>query len=225
MAKFAPDKRVNCPHCKTTVKLERPSKVESSANWFKLISPENKTMLIYHSQCPECLQFIVSAEEKGEDNTIIEHNLWPQVAARDPIPLQIPPHIAQDYAEAAMILQLSPKASAALSRRCLQMVLKEQGGTTSKNLSDQIDEVLTTLPTHIAQNLDSIRVIGNFAAHPIKSQVTGAIIDVEPGEAEWNLDVLDALFDFYFVRPDLEQKKRDAINQKLQEAGKPPLKL
>jgi len=222
MAKFAPDQRVNCPHCKTTVRLERPTNVESSANWFRLTSPK-KSMLVFHSQCPECLQFVISSEEV-EQNNRIEHSLWPQTTARDPIPSQVDQHIAQDYTEAALVLQFSPKASAALSRRCLQTVLKEKGGTKAKDLNDQIEEVLPQLPSHIAQNLDTIRVIGNFAAHPIKSQVTGAIIDVEPGEAEWNLDVLDALFDFYYVRPDLEQKKRDAINKKLQEAGKPPLK-
>jgi hypothetical protein len=35
---------------------------------------------------------------------------------------------------------------------------------------------------------------------------------------------LEDLFDFYFVRPAQRQKKRDALNQKLGEAGKPPMK-
>ncbi len=62
---------------------------------------------------------------------------------------------------------------------------------------------------------------GNFAAHPMKSQLTGLILDVEPGEAEWTLDVLEELFDFYFVLPAVIQKKKDAFNKKLQDAGKP----
>ena len=122
------------------------------------------------------------------------------------------------------MLPFSPKASAALSRRCLQTVLREAGQTKAKDLSAQINEVFPTLPTNIAPNVDAIRVVGNFAAHPMKSEATGAIIDLEPGEAEWNLDVLDSLFDYYYVRPVLEQKKRDAINAKLKEAGKPSLK-
>lgn len=40
------------------------------------------------------------------------------------------------------------------------------------------------------RELDAVRNIGNFAAHTQKSTVTGAILDVVPGEAEWNLDVL-----------------------------------
>ena len=49
-------------------------------------------------------------------------------------------------------------------------------------------------------------------------------MDVEVGEAEWNLEVLESLFDFYYVRPKLEREKREDLNLKLEEAGKPPLK-
>ena len=49
-------------------------------------------------------------------------------------------------------------------------------------------------------------------------------MEVEPGEAEWLLDVLEGLFDFYFVQPAILAKKRQALNRKLQEAGTPPMK-
>lgn len=149
---------------------------------------------------------------------------WSVKTSRSPIPREVPSHIAQDYREAVLVLPISPKASAALSRRCLQSVLREVGQTRAKDLADQIKEVLPHLPSRIADNLDVVRVIGNFAAHPLKSQATGIILDVEVGEADWNLDVLDTLFDYYYLRPELERKKREALNQKLKEAGKPPLK-
>jgi hypothetical protein len=44
------------------------------------------------------------------------------------------------------------------------------------------------------------------------------------GEAEWLLDVLEGLFDFYFVQPALLKAKRDALNKKLKDAGKPAMK-
>jgi hypothetical protein len=68
-----------------------------------------------------------------------------------------------------------------------------------------------------------VRVIGNFAAHQIKSKVTGQIVDVEPHEAEWNLDVLELLFDFYFVQPAVAAKRKAELNKKLKDAGKPEL--
>ena len=68
-----------------------------------------------------------------------------------------------------------------------------------------------------------MRNIGNFAAHEIKSKITGAIVDVEAGEAEWNLDVLESLFDFYFVEPGKTAKRKAELNKKLKEAGKPEI--
>jgi len=49
-------------------------------------------------------------------------------------------------------------------------------------------------------------------------------LPVESGEAEWNLDVIEALFDFYFVQPAIIKKKKDALNKKLTEGGKKPMK-
>lgn len=76
----------------------------------------------------------------------------------------------------------------------------------------------------LAESIDAIRNIGNFAAHPMKSQTTGEIVEVEPGEAEWNLDVLESLFDFFFDQPAILKAKKDALNTKLAGVGKPPLK-
>jgi hypothetical protein len=53
----------------------------------------------------------------------------------------------------------------------------------------------------------------------------GEIIDVVPGEAEWNLDVLDMLFDFYYVQPSKSREKKKALDEKLASAGKPSMKL
>ena len=81
-----------------------------------------------------------------------------------------------------------------------------------------------TLPSYLGESIDAVRNIGNFAAHPTKSQRSGEILDVEPGEAEWNLEVLESLFDFYFVQPTILRAKRAALDAKLGEAGKPSMK-
>ena len=123
-----------------------------------------------------------------------------------------------------MVLGDSPKASAALSRRCLQRLLRDEGKATHSNLSAEIDEVMAKLPSHLSDAIDGVRNIGNFAAHPMKSDNTGEVVDVEPGEAEWLLDTLEGLFDFYFVQPALLQRKRAALNEKLKDVGKPEMK-
>jgi hypothetical protein len=128
--------------------------------------------------------------------------------------------------EACRVLSDSPKASAALSRRCLQALLHDKVNVKRRNLDEEIKAVIESgrFPSHIAESLDAIRKIGNFAAHPIKSQNSGEIIEVEPGEAEWTLDVLESLFDFLFVQPAITREKREALDAKLAEAIRPPLK-
>lgn len=152
--------------------------------------------------------------------------IYPKNVARRPMSPDVPSKFADDYKEACAVLADSPKASAALSRRCLQTILREHTNVKRQDLSREIDEAIASkqVPSYLTGAIDAVRNLGNFAAHPIKSTSTGEIVDVEPGEAEWLLDVLEGLFDFYFVGPAELQRKRDALNKKLTDAGKPALK-
>jgi uncharacterized protein Smg (DUF494 family) len=144
-------------------------------------------------------------------------------SSRSPCPIEVPEAIRQDYIEACLVEPYSKKASAALARRCLQNMLRDNG-IKKGDLSKEIDEAMDKLPSHLAESIDAIRHIGNFAAHPIKSSSTGEIVDVEDEEAEWALDVLEYLFDFYYVQPAATKRKKEAMNKKLADLGKPPLK-
>jgi hypothetical protein len=141
----------------------------------------------------------------------------------------VPAAIAADYREANEVLPISAKASAALSRRCLQAVLTG-AGYTDRNLADQVQKAIDensaakALPPALRDSLDAIRQFGNFSAHPITDQTTLQIIDVEEGEAEWSLELLGDMFDHYYVRPALAAEKRAALAEKLSAAGKPPMK-
>jgi hypothetical protein len=165
----------------------------------------------------------------GIEDETISIMVRPKNNSRPPCPPEVPKEIAEDYTEACLVLSDSPKASSAMSRRALQNILKDPnaGNAQQRDLADQIEHILKskTLPLYIASVLDAVRNIGNFAAHPIKSKSTGEILPVEPGEAEWNLDVIEALFDFYYVQPTVVQNKVNALNAKLQSAGKPSMKV
>ena len=184
--------------------------------------------------CPECNRFILTLihqYDRYSANPYAYHQrrevlCYPKGVNRVPLPPDVPDKYGDDYIEACLTLPDSAKASAALSRRCLQNILRDEAKVKHGNLSDEIQQVLdaANLPSHILESLDAIRNIGNFAAHPIKSKATGEIIEVEPGEAEWNLDVLESLFDYYFIQPAIVKKKKIALNAKLTEAGKPEMK-
>lgn len=225
---------MKCPHCLENffVKWDYISFPSNrGADWI-----EDKSAIwgIRVCRCPSCDNIIIQLGklEKVHRNRVNSPNRYnwilarPKAISRAPLPSEVPPEFANDYKEACLTIADSPKASAALSRRCLQNLLREKAGTTKKNLADQIQEVINSkqLPPYLLEALDAVRNIGNFAAHPIKSKSTGEIVEVEPGEAEWNLDILEQLFDFYFVQPEILRKKKEKLNQKLKDAGKPPMK-
>jgi hypothetical protein len=218
-----------CPHCRISFhdqSISVPLRKDIDGAW----------MLIWR-ECPTCKHSIINLE-MGQDfyqdearNTLLFQKLknimvWPKASSRPPCPVEVPKNFAEDYIEACLVFPDSAKASAALSRRCLQHILREVAKVKPGNLADEIQQVIDSgkLPSHLVESIDAIRNIGNFAAHPLKSQKTGEILPVEPGEAEWNLDVIEALFDFYFVQPEILKKKRYALDQKLKEAGKKPMK-
>lgn len=151
----------------------------------------------------------------------------PKSTSRSPIPVEVDDEMVKsDYIEACLVLTDSPKASAALSRRALQHILREKLNVKHQDLSKEIQEAIdgNLLPAELSENLDVIRNIGNFAAHPLKSKSSGEVVDVEPGEAEWNLEVLEDLIEYTFVRPARAKAKIEKLNEKLRDTGKPEIK-
>ncbi len=210
---------MKCPHCKEGIHTSFASNNQIEAG-------DSKWCLAY-MVCPECSEPIIRVLRVGKVAHTADALLpaYPRTDSLRPVPSEVPDPYRHDFIEACEVLSISPKASAALSRRNLQAILRDKAGTKKKDLFDQIEEVIASghIPSHIADGLHAVRNIGNFAAHEIKSKVTGAIVDVEVGEAEWNLDILESLFDFYFVEPTKAAKRKAELNKKLKEAGKPEM--
>ncbi len=76
-------------------------------------------------------------------------------------------------------------------------------------------------PQSLRDTVDAIRNFGNFSAHPIDDKTTLQILDVEEHEAEWCLDILDEMFEHFYVRPAQAVARKAALNAKLGAAGKP----
>jgi hypothetical protein len=154
---------------------------------------------------------------------------YPRTTQRKPTPPEVPDEIKQDYEEACRVLSHSNKASAALSRRCLQAILRSKG-YAQRNLAQQIETLLgeqdpaEVIPTGLRETVDVIRNFGNFSAHPVTDQTTLQIIDVDPGEAEWCLEILEDIFDHYYVKPARAKARKASLHAKLTAAGKPPSK-
>lgn len=213
-----------CPHCRVAVFFdspEVPELIEPPPPTYMVTASGGDGVSVYSSQCPNCKKPIVTAEIESEGK--ISHKLVHPFNVVRTVPPEVPEEIQEDFLEAAAVLPISEKASAALSRRCLQNLLTDRG-YKKRDLNDQIEDALKDLPPRIGENVDAIRQIGNFAAHPMKHQSTGLIADVEPEEATWNLDVLEELFEYYYVQPKRSEEKRKKLEAKLKAMGKTPLK-
>jgi len=187
-------------------------------------------------ECPECngvnvfLRTGIPADKKkpiSETYLVDTHDevLYPRYIHRILAP-EIPDNYRHDLEEAYSVCNLSPKASAALCRRILQMVLVDKYNMAPASLAQQIEGFLKSsgIPTYLSEALDAVRNVGNLAAHPLKYVQTGEIADVDPGEAEWLLEVVEALFDFAFVQPKRLAERKAQLNAKLNAIGKPSLK-
>ena len=160
------------------------------------------------------------------------HLVWPPARGRS-CPGAVPSYVAQQYKEAALVLPLSPRASAALSQRCLQAILEDEAKVKQAPLHAEIQEAMDRgdLPSYVTDVLHGVRQFGNLGAHQKRLTCTGEIIDVETGEAEWMLGALEAVFDHYYVKPaetkkvleGLEMKRKGGDLRRVRN-GPPPMK-
>lgn len=123
-----------------------------------------------------------------------------------PQPDYIPAPLVEDYIEACKIKDLSPKASATLARRCLQGMIRDFCGISKPTLFKEIEALKKLLDESNApkgvsadsvEAIDHIRQIGNIGAHMEKD--INVIIDVDPEEAQVLIELIETLFEEWYV--------------------------
>lgn len=239
--------RIKCPHCLLHIYFEENSSISWDFGGFESIEEKKNGFTqwtspgygISYGHCPACGKLIIYYQEGSRVSTIFDRTetlngylnaerediIYPKFA-NFTVAEEVPDEYKTDYIEAKSVLPISPKASAALSRRILQNVLREELGIKKRTLEQEIETFMQTegVPSYLGEAVDAIRNIGNFAAHPMKNTHTGEIVSVEDGEAEWLLEVNEALFDYVFIQPKKLEERKNALNSKLSSLGKPPLK-
>jgi hypothetical protein len=207
-----------CPHCQRHVTItntichDRSTlHIENSVGRFTL----SNTFIVCPN--PNCRKFTLTAtlhESSSErtpngvrevlGNLVRNWSLIPSSNAKV-FPEYVPVAIKADYEEASLILDLSPKASATLARRCLQGIIRDFWCVKPARLVDEIKAIKESVDPLTWDAIEAVRKVGNIGAHMEKD--IDVIVDVEPNEAALLLNLIEMLVhDWYIVRE--ERKKR-----------------
>jgi hypothetical protein len=209
-----------CPYCdrKTTI---NDNNFHSSEDQMTIDSSEgyrilrNEWIVCPNEDCKKINLVAILYDYKWMPNIwkkggiITQWNLLPSSSAKV-FPDYIPNVLRNDYEEAALILNLSPKASATLSRRCLQGIIRDFWGVSKSRLIDEIAVIEDKVDPLIWKSIDSVRKVGNIGAHLEKD--INLIIDVEPKEAYLLIQLIELLFEEWYVhRKERELKLKEIV--------------
>lgn len=147
-------------------------------------------------KCPNCNQHTIFAKGIGKDIEDVNLPIRPLSSAKQ-FPNYIPETIRNDYEEACSIINLSPKASATLSRRCLQGMIHDFWDIKLKNLNQEITALKDKIPIDLWQSIDALRELGNIGAHMEKD--TDVIVDIDPNEAEFLIKLIELLMKEWYI--------------------------
>lgn len=127
------------------------------------------------------------------------------------LPDYIPVPIQQDYYEACRIRDLSPKASATLSRRCLQGMIRNFFGISESRLKNEIDAIEEKVDPDVFAAIDAVRNVGNIGAHMEKD--INLIVDVESNEAQLLIELIEQLVEDWYVARKAKQTRLSKITE------------
>lgn len=214
-----------CPYCNHPTTITDPNYFESWERISLLKSSLGEVGFYIQSvSCPnsKCQKLWLRAELC---NTYMQHGnfgdwmkgsliqswqLLPESEAKV-LPDYIPQSIQQDYYEACRIRDLSPKASATLARRCLQGMIRDFWGITKAKLKDEINELEDKVDSDIWTSIDAVRSVGNIGAHMEKD--INIIIDVDPGEAQLLIGLIEQLVDDWYVARESRRKRTEELKK------------
>jgi hypothetical protein len=209
-----------CPHCERAVTI---SSSRYSTDRHTLSIPNSigrRALFSRFIVCPnpDCERFTLTASlhesthvpSSGEKliKTLESWDLVPSSSAKT-FPSYIPQVILDDYKESCLIRQLSPKASATLSRRCLQGIIRDFWQVKPGRLVDEIDAIKDKVESMTWGAITAVRQLGNIGAHMEKD--INVIVDVDPDEAEHLIGLVETLLREWYVAREERRVRMEAL--------------
>lgn len=199
-----------CPFCNhdTVITKERYRTEYSDLLIPNAEGPRRITTVAIVCPNPKCKKFTLTIslneidyDQLNNPSTGSHIHTWQLIPASkaQPFPDFIPRAIISDYNEACLISDLSPKASATLSRRCLQGIIRDFWQVKPGQLVDEIEQIKDKVDPMTWDAIDSVRKVGNIGAHMEKD--IDLIVDVDPNEATILIELIENLLkDWYITR-------------------------
>lgn len=232
-----------CPHCNRGATIGPQDTIEGeslltiknvdgpwSFKWNFIVCPNpecRKFTLTANLYKLKILKFFGKYMEPSETQSLELLNTWNLIppSKAKVFPSYIPKVIIEDYNEACLIADLSPKASATLSRRCLQGILRDFWKVTPANLDKEMNQIKDKVESSVWDAIDSVRTVGNIGAH-MENDIN-IIVDVEPNEAALLIELIEYLIEKGYVAREAENarlakiKKLGKAKKKARKQGKP----
>ena len=177
--------------------------------------------MVKYAVCPNpaCREFSLTAslhslEIVGNRSYTGKHiKTWslvpPSQAKAFPVPL--PAAVLEDYREACLALEFSPKAAAALARRCLSEMIRDFWQVQPGSLGDEFRQIKGSVDPVTWETIESVRRTGMIGA---RMDSEGAeVMETEPGEAKLLIGLIETLIQDWYVARQERRKRLDAIRQ------------
>ncbi len=173
-------KRLGSPMCRQCD--EGVTVRDHSFAWASHRTNPREWVQVEQHHCPRCKQLVITAYRREHVSgasgsaavgpVVLTIPVYPATPNGRPIPSRLLAEnegAALDYEEAWRISTVSPRGSAALSRRCVQQVLESRfEAKKSANLEQQIKASMAAghVPEELGGKLQNVRRLGNGAVHP-----------------------------------------------------------
>lgn len=209
-----------CPFCNRPVTLV-DSSISQDTNFLDIKNVDGGrafVVTVYVCPNPECNKFTLQIAEHaikrlpGAGRTAGDQlRTWKLVppSRAKVLPTYIPSAIIDDYGQACLIVDLSPKASATMSRRCLQGMIRDFFGVSKKRLVDEIEAIKDKVDPTTWEAIDAVRSIGNIGAH--MEMDINVIVDVDPGEAEELIRLIELLVEDWYINRHKRHEQLKAV--------------
>lgn len=220
----------DCPHCNSAQTVQGPqldrqlSRIFVEGHVGGEVAYDTEAIVCANRDCRKLSVWVgvvpitrsaanTSWRQKAGVEPLFAERVVPRAEGK-PQPASVPSVLVDDYREACLIADLSPKASATLARRCLQGMIRDFCDIRKPTLAQEIAELRrqtdaaqappgVTIETVNA--MDHVRHIGNVGAHMEKD--INLIVPVEAGEAKALIRLIEMLFVEWYVARDTRQRR------------------